>query len=47
MQPTATETRRVVSIRGVITRMYEAVSLKVVTLEKSHVTHGASVRFHP
>lgn len=34
-------------IRGGITRVYEAVSLKVVTLEKSHVTHGACVRFHP
>lgn len=38
---------RVIRIRGVITRMFEAVSLKMVTLEKPHVTHGASIRFHP
>lgn len=40
------KTRQVIRIRGVITRMYEAVSLKVVTLEKTHVAHGASIRFH-
>lgn len=33
--------------RGLHTRMDEAVSLKVVTLVKPHVTHGASIRFHP
>lgn len=33
--------------RGTHTRVSEAVSLQVVTLNKSHVTHGTSIRLHP
>lgn len=47
MNKSNAESRAAQWVEMTCTRMNEAVSLKVVSLEKSHVTHGASIWFDP